>query len=122
MGRGIEEVFARFADISMWVARGNCDYDGGIMDALAKQNHVQVGDILRFELEQTRFIVSHIPGIAINELQKKSGDVVIHGHTHQPRIETVGDALVINPGSLMEGDGFMVLDLPSLEVERRFNY
>ncbi len=120
MGKGIEEVLAEFPDITMKIARGNCDYS--VMDALAKQNHVEVGDILRFQWEETEFVVSHIPGTAINALRQKSADVVIHGHTHQPRIERHDSALILNPGSLMDGDGFMILELPSLEVDRRFNF
>ena len=120
IGQGIEKVFKAFPSITSYVARGNCDTYGNVMEAVKKLSHVIVDDILYFELESIRFIVSHIPGTAFNVLNSREADVMIHGHTHQPRVETVQNTLILNPGSLMDGDGYMILELPSLKVDRRF--
>ncbi len=122
IGQGIEKVFEKHPKITSYVARGNCDMHGKAMDVMIKLPNVTVGEVLKFELDEVRFIVSHIPGIALSALAKSGADVVVHGHTHLPRVETYNNSLVLNPGSIMDGDGFMVLDLPSLEIDRRFNF
>lgn len=122
IGNNIASVFSAFPSISFFVARGNCDYNGQVMDALKDTRNVQVNDILRFQIDGISFIVSHIPGTAFNEQSRNAADVVIHGHTHQPRVDNYKNALVLNPGSLMDGDGYMILELPELNVDRRFNY
>ena len=122
MGQGIEDVLAGYPDITMWIARGNCDYSGRTLDILKGFKHVHVREVLRFELETKRFLVAHIPGVALEAQKKERADVIIHGHTHRVRIEQTESCLILNPGSLMEGDGFVVLDLPGLEVDRRFNF
>jgi hypothetical protein len=122
IGLNIEKVLADFPGITMWIARGNCDTDGKVLDSINRLNHVTVNDQLRFEIEGIAFLVAHIPGMALNELNKSHADVVIHGHTHLPRTETYNGALLLNPGSLMDGDGFMILDLPALTVNRHFTF
>jgi uncharacterized protein len=122
IGQGIENVLSEFPDITQLIARGNCDHNGHLLDSLNAYDHIQVENVLRFELEEKRFIVAHIPGMAMNALHQESADVVIHGHTHRPRVETIRNTLILNPGSLMEGDGFMILELPGLDVDRRFNF
>ncbi|MBU2515002.1 YfcE family phosphodiesterase [bacterium] len=122
IGQGIDKVFERYPGITSYIARGNCDMYGDVMESMKKLPNVTVGEILKFELCDIRFIVSHIPGMALSALSKSGADVVIHGHTHRPLIETFKNTLVLNPGSIMDGDGFMVLDLPSLKVDRRFNF
>ncbi len=118
--RGIEIVIADFPDIQFYMARGNCDSDRELWNSLRRLPHVCLEDIVVFELEGIRFIVSHIPGVALNTLNRKDADVVIHGHTHLARVEKVKQTLILNPGSLMDGDGYMILDVPSLKVDRRF--
>lgn len=122
VGQGIERVFQRHPNITSFIARGNCDMYGNVMDTMNQLSHVKVGEVLKFELDGIRFIVSHIPGVALNALSKSDADVVIHGHTHQPRVENFNKALILNPGSIMDGDGFLVLEVPSLKVDRRFRF
>ncbi len=122
IGNNIEKVFADFPDISAWIARGNCDNERTVIDRLQKLSHVTVGDLLRFDLESKRFLVTHIPGMALNALKKQHSDIVIHGHTHIPRMEKYNQALLLNPGSLMDGDGYMILEVPELTVERHLNF
>lgn len=122
IGQNIEKVFAGFPDIKSWVARGNCDGQYDVLDKMSSLEHVTVDDVLRFEIESFSFLVTHIPGTLLSMLNKKTADVAIHGHTHQARVENYNSVLLLNPGSLMDGDGFMILELPSLKVERFFNF
>jgi putative phosphoesterase len=119
---GIDSLLTAFSEITFYIARGNCDFDSALLGELGKQSNIEIGDTLSFELEGIRFIVSHIPGAASLAARHHGADVVIHGHTHQARIETLDHALFLNPGSLMEGHGFLLLDVPSLKVERRFRF
>lgn len=121
IGQGIEDIVQDFPGIRFYIARGNCDSYGRVLDELNAMAHVDVSDVLRFELDGIRFLVAHIPGAALNALNSEPADVVIHGHTHQPRKETHQDAMLLNPGSLMEGDGYMVFHTETREVDRKFN-
>ncbi len=117
---GIERVFSEYPGIKSYIARGNCDSRGDTLSYIQNLPHVMLDDVIKFQIEGIKFIVSHIPGVALNALSSNDADVVIHGHTHQPRVETLKGTLLLNPGSLMDGDGFMILDIPSLRVDRRF--
>lgn len=71
------------------------------------------GDFFRFETDGLDIAVYHGTYPEITEGLEKCGiyDVVISGHTHEPRIDTVGDTLSINPGSVngFGGDAMAVL-------------
>lgn len=122
IGNGIDDIFKDYPSIKAWVARGNCDSQRDIVETVNGMNHVTVGDVLRFELEGKSFLLAHIPGMAFSALDKEHADVLIHGHTHLPRVEKYNDSLVLNPGSIMDGDGYMILQVPELDVRRCFNY
>lgn len=65
------------------------------------------GGFFEFEADGLKFAVYHgtYPEITqALELSKKY-DVVISGHTHEPKLDTVGDTLSINPGSVNGFDG-----------------
>ena len=119
---GIEKLITDYQGIKTFIARGNCDSPGNVIDYIKTLPHVYLDDILHFEIQGIKFIVSHIPGTALNTQYFRNADVVIHGHTHQPKIEHHEQTLILNPGSLMDGDGFMILSIPSLEVDRRFRF
>lgn len=114
-------LFSDFPGIQCYIAIGNCDHFGNIIAAMRQLPNVRLNSVVYFELEGKHFAVSHIEGMAEKSLEGKPVDVFIHGHTHRAKIEKQGDSLVINPGSLMEGAGFMVMELPSLRVDRRFS-
>jgi uncharacterized protein len=60
------------------------------------------GDFFSFEVNKLKFAVYHGTYDEITRSLEKSGmyDVVISGHTHQANVETVGDTISINPGSV----------------------
>ncbi len=53
-----------------------------------------------------------------SKLANLEADILVVGHTHQVYAETVGDLLVINPGSLAFNHSCMILDLPEKTVQR----
>ena len=66
--------------------RGNCDWSTSLTNYT-----------VTIELEGVRFFVVHRPqdiGAPAPDI-----DVVVHGHTHIPRDETIGGVRYINPGS-----------------------
>ena len=122
MTSNVVEVFARYPELKVFIARGNMDWHGNVLKEMRQLSHVEIDDVVFFELETVQFAVSHIPGMAQQHARRRTIDVFIHGHTHQPNIEKTDDGLLINPGSLMDGAGFIILDLPSLEVNRKFRF
>jgi len=80
------------------------------------------GDFYSFEADKTRFAVYHGTHAEITRSLERSGefDVVISGHTHQPDLETIGDTISINPGSIngFDQDAMVALfDTESKEVK-----
>ncbi|MFL6529305.1 MAG: metallophosphoesterase family protein [Chthoniobacterales bacterium] len=68
--------------LPLTIVRGNCD------DEMRWPLHI---DLKR---NGVRFRLIHIPPNRV----PADVDVVIHGHTHVPRYERVGDVLFLNPG------------------------
>ncbi|NBC66547.1 MAG: YfcE family phosphodiesterase [Bacteroidetes bacterium] len=60
------------------------------------------GDFFSVEIDKLKFAVYHGTYPEITEALEKCGqyDVVISGHTHVTKMDTVGDTLSINPGSV----------------------
>ena len=118
----VVSVLEKYPEMQIFIARGNMDFYSDVLKEVRGLSHVEVDDVVFFELEGIQFAISHIQGMAQNSAAGKSIDVFIHGHTHRPKIEKREKGLVLNPGSLMDGAGFMLVDLPSLEVERKFKF
>jgi len=122
MTSGVTELFAKYPDIKVFIARGNMDWYGNMLKDMRQLAHVTIDDVVFFELEGVQFAISHIQGMAQNSAKERQIDVFIHGHTHRPKIDKTDRGLVLNPGSLMDGAGFMLVDLPSLEVDRKLRF
>lgn len=120
MTSGVEQVFAAYPEIKTYIVLGNCDIYANIKSAMRRLQHVLIDDVVYFELQNTSFAISHREGIAQRYLKDKTVQVYIHGHTHQAKIESKKEKLILNPGALMGGAGYMLLDVTSLQVERRF--
>lgn len=60
------------------------------------------GDFFSFEADGVKFAVYHGTYPEITESLELCGkyDVVISGHTHEPKMDTIGDTISINPGSV----------------------
>lgn len=59
-------------------------------------------DFYRFDTDGLKFAVYHGTHPELTESLEKCGlyDIVLSGHTHQPKMDTIGDTLSINPGSV----------------------
>lgn len=97
--------------------RGNCDteVDQTVLSfpILAPYAWLPVGERLLFLTHGHQFNKSNLPPL-------NRGDVLLHGHTHVPAWEPVGDILYCNPGSAAlpkEGSerGYLTLDGTLLE-------
>lgn len=116
------EIFKKYPDIKTYIARGNMDWQGNVLKAIDQLSHVVIDDVVFLELEGIQIAMSHIPGVAQQSAKNRKIDLFIHGHTHRAQIENSENGLILNPGSLMDGAGFMLVDLPSLQVDRKFRY
>ena len=80
------------------------------------------GDFFSFTEDGLRFAVYHGTYEEITRSLEKSGtyDVVISGHTHEAGVETIGETISINPGSVngFSDDAMLALfDTASREVK-----
>ncbi len=92
-----------FAGFDVWIARGNMDRDHQLHPVareLFGVGHLTMMHQLRFN--GTTLALTH--GDSWSQLtsliQSERFNYVIHGHTHVPQDEKVGDTRVINPGAL----------------------
>lgn len=110
------EILRKFPELSFKIARGNCDVNEKLLAEIAELSNVELAKILEFEIGGRKFAVAH----QVEDLPKAGGaEILISGHTHIPRVKKVGKKLFLNPGSLMDDGGYFLLDLKSLEVERK---
>lgn len=82
---------------------GNNDGDRYLlMKKFDEINAVLYGDFFTFEADKLTFAVYHGTYPGITQSLERSGlyDVVISGHTHQANVETVGETISVNPGSV----------------------
>jgi putative phosphoesterase len=65
-------------------------------------NATLYGDFFSFEADGVKFAVYHGTYPEITDSLELCGkyDVVISGHTHEPKMDTIGDTVSINPGSV----------------------
>lgn len=79
-------------------------------------------EVLATELLGLRVFVYHGTSEVLleNAISAERYDLVVHGHTHKPRVERVGKALVVNPGEAcgyLSGKRTLALLSPEEEVK-----
>ena len=97
---------------------GNNDGDKYLlMKKFSEIDAVLHGDFFSFEADGVKFAVYHgtYPEItdALETCEKY--DVVISGHTHEPKLDTIGDTISINPGSVNGFDGDAIVAIFNTE-------
>lgn len=115
-GMGIEEILRAEKSFHFYIALGNCDRNSQKNSLLQEQSHITLEHLLSFSLEGINFGVAHIPGEAQRMLRDGRIRVYVNGHTHRRQIKRYSGGMVLNPGSLMDSGGCLLLELPSLEV------
>lgn len=94
---------SHFAGLPLHGIFGNNDGDKYLLmkkfDEIGATLH---GDFYAFEADKMKIAVYHGTYPEITESLETCGkyDVVISGHTHQARLDTIENTLVINPGSV----------------------
>ena len=77
--------------------RGNCDSE---VDQAILNFEIRA-DYINMYLENRLIFLTHGHIYNKNHLPfLNSGDIIIHGHTHIPTIEKIGEIIYINPGSV----------------------
>ncbi|MDZ7721153.1 MAG: metallophosphoesterase [Balneolaceae bacterium] len=92
-----------FEELDLHGVFGNNDGDKYLlMKKFDMINGTLYGDFSRIEEDGITFGVYHGTYPEITESLELCGkyDVVISGHTHEPKVDTIGDTLSINPGSV----------------------
>lgn len=107
---GRPEVIARLQQIAPVSAiRGNVDI-GDWAECYADTEMVRIGG-------RSIHVLHDIHDLKIDPISRGI-DVVISGHSHQPRIETVGGVLYLNPGSAGPRRFNLPITLAILELDR----
>lgn len=92
-----------FEGLNLHGVFGNNDGDKYLlMKKFDMINATLYGDFFSFEADGVKFAVYHGTYPEITESLELCGkyDVVISGHTHEPKMDTIGNTVSINPGSV----------------------
>lgn len=78
------------------------------------------GDFFSFEADGVTFAVYHGTYPEITQSLELCGkyDVVISGHTHEPKMDTIGDTMSINPGSINGFDADPMIAIFNTETKK----
>lgn len=83
------------------IVYGNvCDLDLEIEKAKEFSHIIHYGDEGRFEIDDKKVAIVHLPDRARKLAQSHQYDFVFYGHTHKPWLETVNQTQLVNPGTL----------------------
>lgn len=94
-----------------------------LAERMRKLGHEIRGDFAEVEVEGKRIALYHgtIQGILNALINSGAYDIVVHGHTHMPREDRVGNTLVINSGEacgyLYDRPTIGILDVKDLKFE-----
>jgi len=116
---GIEKIFKKHPEIQIYYALGNCDVNHELIEEVAKFSNVEIENIIFAEINNVKFGVSHIEGIAQKKLKNKNIQVFCHGHTHRAKVEQKENQLILNPGALMEDGKYFLLNLETFDVKQK---
>ncbi len=97
------QVLRALTDFDVWLARGNMDHATDLAAVVAELfGPDRLAEWHNLTLEGHRIALLHGDDqIRLRTLIRDGAyDYVIHGHTHTPRDERIGDTRVINPGAL----------------------
>ncbi len=110
----IVKLLQKFPNLNFRIAIGNCDVDEETLAKIQELPNVKLAKILEFEIEERKFAVAH-RSEDLREIE--NAEILISGHTHVPHIEKIHGKLFVNPGSLMDGGKYILLDLKNLTIE-----
>lgn len=122
----VTEMLNQYKD-QIYAVRGNCDAE---VDQMVLEFPI-MADYALLELNGKTFYATH--GHIYNQdclPPMQAGDVLIHGHTHLPVAEKMGDKFLLNPGStslpkegnpnsyaMLDGETFTIYDFDGNKVK-----
>ena len=110
----IVKLLQNFPNLNFRIAIGNCDVDKETLAETEELPNVELAKILEFEIEGRKFAVAH-RSEDLREIE--NAEILISGHTHIPRVEKIHGKLLVNPGSLMDGGKYILLDPKNFTIE-----
>ncbi|WP_456468721.1 YfcE family phosphodiesterase [Archaeoglobus sp.] len=81
--------------LKLYIAFGNNDGEKNILTQIAEKNGWEIGDIVEFPAG----IVYHGTDRRILEILKKTGGLIVTGHTHEPEVVRE-KTVILNPGEV----------------------
>jgi putative phosphoesterase len=121
---GSAEIVPLFTQWPTHFVFGNVDGGGlstELRKAIAKAGQTCHGRFGSFGLGGMKIALLHGDDQRLLDQTISAGlhDLVLHGHTHVPRQEKIGNTLVLNPGALYRADPHTItlVELPSLQTE-----
>jgi uncharacterized protein len=120
------QILRLFAGFDLWLARGNMDQDPLLFQVsheLFGAGHYRNSHTLSLNGATVALVHSADSNTARGWIAAGTFDYVVHGHTHRPRDERIGQTRIINPGSLAQPRGpfapsFCTLDLTTGDLRR----
>jgi uncharacterized protein len=119
---GSAGVVSAFGDWPGHYVLGNCDYDGGeLQAAIESTGQYFHGRFGRLELARRRIAVLHgddMPRLR-DTIYRGQFDLVCYGHTHVAEHHQEGKTWVLNPGALFRANPHRcaVVDLATMEIQ-----
>ncbi len=83
-------------NVPFYIAFGNNDGERKILTEIAMQMNWRIGDIIEFP----GGVVYHGTDADILKILRKTGEMIVVGHTHEAGIERDGRSVVLNPGEV----------------------
>ena len=78
---------------------GNCDNERLHLAEAITSFGGEIHETYDGQIDGKRIFMAHKPELAQNAVESGQFDLVIHGHTHQLKIERTGRTLIVNPGT-----------------------
>tara|TARA_B110000196_G_scaffold34146_1_gene25786 strand:+ start:223 stop:714 length:492 start_codon:yes stop_codon:yes gene_type:complete len=119
------EIFSNLNSPLVGVFGNNDRIEKGLKEVCEENNFNFQEPPLSLTLENKRVAVFHEPELIEGYVKDNKGiDLILHGHTHRYKEETVDDIIYFNPGESagsMEGKSAIgLIDICNLEIRRIF--
>ena len=113
------DVFSKYPNIKIYFALGNCDVNPEVIEKLDELANVEIQEVVQVNFDDIKIGVSHIEGVAEEQLRNEKIRIFCHGHTHRRKTEERDGKIILNPGALTEDGSYFVLELPTMKLEQR---
>ncbi|MEG1426116.1 MAG: metallophosphoesterase [Oscillospiraceae bacterium] len=106
--REAENAKMEFPEKAFYLVRGNCDWGS----SLPVKQEVNVEGVKVFVTHGDIYSVKSTDTLMLYTAAGSGANIVLYGHTHEPRVDYVDEIHVVNPGSCHGSMGtFAVIDI-----------